>query len=71
MKININTDTMNPEEILAVIRELHEIRSRKLKAEELIERMKDLLAEAKQNDFSFVGVNITPGFANISIFDEK
>jgi hypothetical protein len=53
-RIIIDTDAMSIEEIDTIIREMRNIRARKLKAEELNSRMNDLLAEAKENNFIFI-----------------
>ena len=50
----IDTDSMSINELDAIIKELRAIRARKLKAEELNNRMNELLAEAKENNFIFI-----------------
>ena len=50
----IDTDNMSAEDMDVIIRELRAIRARKLKADELNNRMNELLAEAKENNFIFI-----------------
>lgn len=50
----IDTDNMSADELAIIIRELRDIRARKLKADELNNRMNELLAEAKENNFIFI-----------------
>lgn len=50
----IDTDNMTTDELTIIIRELRDIRARKLKADELNNRMNELLAEAKENNFIFI-----------------
>lgn len=50
----IDTDNMTTDELAIIIRELRDIRARKLKADELNNRMNELLAEAKENNFIFI-----------------
>ena len=49
----IDTDNMTTEELDIIIRELRGIRARKLKAEELKSRMVELIADAKENGFTY------------------
>ena len=53
-RIMIDTDNMTTEELDIIIRELRGIRARKLKAEELKNRMLELIADAKENGFTFI-----------------
>ena len=53
-RVIIDTDNMNIEDIDVIIKELREVRARKRKAEELISRMNELIADAKENGFTFV-----------------
>lgn len=53
-RIVIDTDNMSIEDMETVIRELRAIRARKLKAEELKTRMLELIADAKENGFTFI-----------------
>ena len=50
----IDTDNMTTDELTAIIRELRDIRARKMKAEELKNRMLELIADAKENGFTFI-----------------
>lgn len=50
----IDTDNMSIEDMETVIREMRAIRARKLKAEELKTRMLELIADAKENGFTFI-----------------
>lgn len=50
----IDTDAMSTRELKNVISELREAYARKLKQEELYERMGMLLEEAEKNKFAFV-----------------
>jgi hypothetical protein len=50
----IDTDNMSAEDMDVIIKALRAIRARKLKAEELNNRMNELLAEAKENNFIFI-----------------
>jgi len=54
MKIRIDTDNMSAEDMNVIIKTLRTIHTRKLKAEELNNRMNELLAEAKENNFIFI-----------------
>ena len=54
MKIRIDTDNMSAEDMNVIIKTLRTIHTRKLKAEELNNRMDELLAEAKENNFIFI-----------------
>lgn len=50
----IDTDNMTADELTIIIHELREIRSRKLKAEGLKDRMTELLADAISEGFEFI-----------------
>ena len=54
----IMTGDWNSEDYSVVIRALHEERAHVLKAEELKERMTDLLNEAKENGYDFIDKDI-------------
>lgn len=49
----IDTDNMTADEVSTIIRELREIRSRKIEQESLINGMKELLQRAADNNFYF------------------
>lgn len=67
----IDTDNMTTDELSTLITELCKIRRRKLKAEELVNRMTDLLADAKAEGFDFIdkdyGNVITPN--DLSLYE--
>lgn len=67
----IDTDNMTIDEISTLINELREIRRRKQKAEELVSRMTELLADAKAEGFDFIdkdyGNVITPN--DLSLYE--
>lgn len=50
----IDTNSMEVNELDMFIEELQRIRARKLKAEDLKKRMRDLIAEAKKSGFTFI-----------------
>lgn len=56
-KIIIDTDAMSIQELQDVIAELRAVRTRKIKQEELKNRMTALLTEAKEEKFDFVDKN--------------
>lgn len=53
-KTIIDTDNMSADELAIILRELRDIYAHKLKADELNNRMNELLAEAKENNFIFI-----------------
>ena len=53
-RIIIDTDNMSIQDMDVIIKELRGIRARKLKAEELKNQMRELIADAKENGFSFI-----------------
>lgn len=69
----IETDNMTTDELSVIIRELREIRSRKLKAEELIARMKELITDAKENGFTFIDKDFGQVWQNtdFTLYDER
>ena len=72
-KAMIDTDSMNIEDMDTIIKELRVIRARKLKAEELKTRMMELLADAKENGFTFIDQDadqIWMGY-DIVVYDER
>ena len=70
----IDTDNMSIEECTIIINEMRSIRARKKKAQELVNRMNDLMNEAKENGFAFIGAYYETKvvtFDNITLYDEK
>lgn len=72
-KALINTDEMTVEELTAIITELRDIRKRKEQANELRSRMNDLIAEARNNGFTFIDKDF--GYVrelnDFELYDEK
>jgi len=52
--IILDTDSMTSKELTMIIKELRNIQTRKLKQEELAERMNALIEEAEKNQFAFI-----------------
>lgn len=69
----IDTDNMTTEELDIIIRELRGIRARKLKAEELKSRMVELIADAKENGFTFIDKDFGQVWTgnDVELYDEK
>ena len=69
----IDTDNMSIEDIEVVIKELRAIRARKLKAEELMNRMLELIADAKENGFAFIDKDFgyVVGNTDLTLYDEQ
>ena len=72
-RIIINTDNMSIEEMEAIIREMRKIRARKLKAEELKNRMLELIADAKENGFTFIDKDFGQVWTgnDVELYDEQ
>ena len=72
-RIVIDTDDMTAEELATIIVELRKIRNRKMRKEELQEKMNSLIAEARQDGFVFI--DNTCGFVrepdDFNIMDER
>lgn len=72
-KTMIDTDNMSIEELKILEHELHQIRRRKEQAESFVNRMNELIAEAKQEGFSFINCNC--GFVqeenDFVLYDER
>ena len=64
---------MTTEELDIIIRELRGIRARKLKAEELKSRMVELIADAKENGFTFIDKDFGQVWTgnDVELYDEK
>ena len=69
----IDTDNMTAEELATIIRELRNIRARKLKAEELKNRMLVLIADAKENGFTFIDKDFGQVWTgnDVELYDEQ
>ena len=72
-RIIIDTDNMSIEEMETVIREMRKIRARKLKAEELKNRMLELIADAKENGFTFIDKDFGQVWTgnDVELYDEQ
>ena len=72
-RIMIDTDNMSIEEMEAIIREMRKIRARKLKAEELKNRMLELIADAKENGFTFIDKDFGQVWTgnDVELYDEQ
>ena len=69
----IDTDNMTIEEMDIIIREMRSIRTRKLKAEELKNRMLELIADAKENGFTFIDKDFGQVWTgnDVELYDEQ
>jgi hypothetical protein len=69
----IDTDNMTTDELSTLINALREIRKRKVQAEELLDRMKSLLTEAKEEGFTFIDKDFGQVWAetDFSLYDER
>lgn len=69
----IDTDNMTTDELTIIIRELRDIRARKLKAEELKNRMLELIADAKENGFTFIDKDFGQVWTgnDVELYDER
>lgn len=69
----INTDNMSAEDMDVIIKELRAIRARKLKAEELKTRMLELIADAKENGFTFIDKDFGQVWSgnDVELYDER
>ena len=69
----IDTDNMNIEDMDTIIREMRAIRARKLKAEELKNRMLELIADAKENGFTFIDKDFGQVWTgnDVELYDER
>lgn len=72
-KIVIDTDDMTVDELTTIIVEFRKIRARKMRKEELQEKMNNLIAEAQEDGFLFI--DNTCGFVrepnDFDIMDER
>ena len=64
---------MTTDELTTIIRELRDIRARKLKAEELKTRMLELIADAKENGFTFIDKDFGQVWSgnDVELYDER
>lgn len=69
----IDTDNMSVEDMDVIINELRAIRSRKRKAEELKNRMVELIADAKENGFTFIDKDFGQVWSgnDVELYDEQ
>ena len=69
----IDTDNMSIEDMDTIIREMRSIRARKLKAEELKNRMLELIADAKENGFAFIDKDFGQVWTvnDVELYDEQ
>ena len=69
----IDTDNMSIEDMDTIIREMRAIRARKLKAEELKNRMLELIADAKENGFTFIDKDFGQVWTgnDVELYDER
>lgn len=69
----IDTDNMSAVELSTIICELRKVRSRKLKAEELKSRMLELIADAKENGFTFIDKDFGQVWTSndVELYDEQ
>ena len=69
----IDVESLSIEDCTAIIDEVRAIRARKRKAEELTNRMNELLTEAKENGFTFIDKDFgqvwTP--QDVALYDER
>ena len=72
-KCVIDTDDMTVDELTAIIVEFRKIRARKMRKEELQEKMNSLISEAQEDGFLFI--DNTCGFVrepdDFNIMDER
>lgn len=69
----IDMDNLKVEDLDVIIRELRAVRARKLKAEELKNRMIELITDAKENDFTFVDKDFGQVWTgnDVELYDER
>lgn len=72
-RMMIDTDNMSIEDMDTIIKELRVIRARKLKAEELKTRMLELIADAKENGFTFIDKDFGQVWTgnDVDLYDER
>lgn len=72
-RMMIDTDNLSIEDMDTIIKELRVIRARKLKAEELKARMLELIADAKENGFTFIDKDFGQVWTcnDVELYDER
>lgn len=72
-RVIIDTDNMSIEDMDTIIREMRSILTRKLKAEELKDRMLELIADAKENGFTFIDKDFGQVWTgnDVTLYDEQ
>ena len=72
-RMTIDTDNMSIEDIDTIICEMRSILARKLKAEELKNRMLELIADAKENGFTFIDKDFGQVWTgnDVELYDER
>ena len=72
-RIIIETDEMSVDELDTIIKELRAIRARKIKAAELKNRMLELIADAKDNGFTFIAKDFGQVWTgnDVTLYDER
>lgn len=72
-RMMIDTDNLSIEDMDTIIKELRAIRARKLKAEELKARMLELIADAKENGFTFIDKDFGQVWTgnDVELYDER
>lgn len=72
-RMMIDTDNLSIEDMDTIIKELRVIRARKLKAEELKSRMLELIADAKENGFTFIDKDFGQVWTgnDVDLYDEQ
>lgn len=72
-RMMIDTDNLSIEDMDTIIKELRVIRARKLKAEELKTRMIELIADAKENGFTFIDKDFGQVWTgnDVELYDER
>lgn len=72
-RVIIDTDNMSVQDMDVIIKELRGIRARKLKAEELKNQMLELIADAKENGFTFIDKDFGQVWTgnDVELYDEQ
>lgn len=72
-RMMIDTDNLSIEDMDTIIKELRVIRARKLKAEELKTQMLELIADAKENGFTFIDKDFGQVWTgnDVELYDER
>lgn len=69
----IDIETLSIEDCTTIINEIRKVRARKQKAEELVNRMKELIIDAKDNGFTFIDKDFGMVWQNtdFTLYDEQ